>query len=663
MASGKGFEGMVTTIAKGLGVAENAVRDVAYGKANGEGGIKFPGNKKKTNGLIPILREINKIDLCNIINYTLGNISLTDGVLGEKLTEIRKVAKELLDLLDGGLLPNSQAVTTKDTTALIGHLQKLDAQIDGDIVALFPKLQTYKNDIVNLIGVLIYYNAAVASYESLQTTDIQSQISSEEVQKVIKAVADIKQVLNVIISFTSLSDVASTLIPNEIQELQKIVNPTKLIPMIKVILALAKGFNQVVQQILGYVGIARTIVKVLQILITVMKIAIWVFRVLPMPLMFATSGIMDGLVWARQLLDAIVDNAEKIVGQIGKLIDIIFEFCTVISQILEEIIQQIEILLFTLESCLAIDEDGRTVGAYNMPSGLMQELRSAKGSLQYSLNQVNSLTESYRDALANSNKKVYNGYTMEIQEEEVFDQSVRYKRRRAVAFDYNGLLVEGTDLTFATDNTILFEELRLKLVNSGYIQDTGAFVPGLDFLADVLGTGNNTATLVNADTVAGRVNADLPTTNKDIYASIGINTIDGVDPQEMMKDEAAIIKKQINAVIANIKGGEDLRKSSQASVQQSNAKLKQNLKDGSTDVVSNPQITGGLAAAQDTVVNKGGTVNPDILSDAEVRRLQGIKKSVEDNPQSERLKNTQTYKIAVQKLEADAKARKEENMK
>lgn len=667
MGAGKGFEAIVTSISIGLGTVENGIRDVSYGKANGDGGIKFPGNKKKTSGLIPILREINKIDLCNIINYALKSLSLVgEGALGKKFAEIRDTAQALLDLIDGGLLANPGTAKSEDIATLVAKLQKLNEDVDGDVIALFPKVQTYKNDITNLTGILIHYKAAVASYEILKrkaedanaapteastaeleaaqraaaisrggvvTPDILNQIANEEVQKVVQAIQEVRRVLQLIISFTSASDVVSTLIPNEIKELQKIVSPAKLIPMITVILNLAKGLNQIVQQVLGYVKVAKVIVKVVQILIDVIRIAIWIFRVLPMPLMFATSGIMDGLVWARQLLDNILDGAEKIVKQIGKIVDMIFEFFSLISQILEEVIQQIEILLFTLESCAGVDE-----------AKAIRELKAVKASLLSSQAEVNKLTSNYTAAIASSSKRVYNGYTMEIQEEEVFEESVRYKRRRAVAFDYNGVLVEGTDLTFATDKTILFEELRLKLVNSGFIQDSGAIIPGLDFLNGALD-----------------INTNLPTSTTDIYASIGIVTQNGMDPQQLMQDEASEVKKQINAVIGNIKGGDALRKKSQASVEESNVKLKETLSSGEANPALDQPITGGLSQNSQPIINKGGTANPDRLSDTEVKRLQGIKKSAEDSPDRENLIKTKTYLLAVEKLAADAKARKEEN--
>ncbi len=40
--SGTGFEKAILAITIGIGKAENAIMDVSYGKASGEGGIKFP---------------------------------------------------------------------------------------------------------------------------------------------------------------------------------------------------------------------------------------------------------------------------------------------------------------------------------------------------------------------------------------------------------------------------------------------------------------------------------------------------------------------------------------------------------------------------------------------------------------------------------------------
>jgi len=769
--SGTGFEKAILAISIGIGKAENAIMDVSYGKPDGTGGIKFPGNKKKTSGIIPILREINKIDLCNILNYMLGSINLTGGTLGKKLKKLHDAAKELSDILDGSFIQPAQARNPEKIAKLILYLGMLDSLLDRDICSIFPKIQVFKNNLKDIVGVLIQYNAAVATYtvdtfsvtqqsavvaaaeqraaqetdsflkkeyerqaeaERLKLAEVKAnlkeqqkdagkatadaalsalnRIPNEEVQKVMNTIRDVKQVLNIIMSITSVGDIASRLIPNQIQELQKILNPAQLLPMIRMILTLAKGFNQICQTILGFVGIVRVIVKVLQVLLIAVKILIMIFRLLPLPLMFATHGVVDGLIWGRQLLDQKIDDAIKRVSQIGRLIDVVYAFVLNIISILEEIIAQIEILIFTLESCNATNTEydsnseygigqedynpnedgsffgggvgggaaggaggvgggrgtgaggtgtgtgagGRTgpgtggaggagdtgagTGGYSQTAPLLKDLRSTKGELMNTLDQLKGLTDAYDKAKKNANEAVYNGYTMKIEEEELADKGVKNKRRRALAFDQNGVLVMATDLTFATATSILFEELRLKLINAGLVQDTGLAIPKLDGVLDAL---------------------SLPETSADMLNSIGIKVENGQTPEDMLKSDLKEVQNQINTVVGSIKGSSDLKKSVQKTSNPENKTLKEDIKSDKVDPLANQKITGGLQKVEDSVkVNTGNSNNPDKLSDREVVRLQEIIKNANSDPNSAELKKTLTYKQAIRKLAANEKARR-----
>lgn len=747
--SGTGFEKAILAISIGIGKAENGILAVSYGNANGTGGIKFPGNKKKTSGIIPILREINKIDLCNILNYMLGSINLTGGTLGKKLKKLHDAAKELSDILDGSFIQPAQARDPEKIGKLILYLNMLDSLLDRDICSIFPKIQLFKNNLKDIVGVLIQYNAAVATYtvdtnavtvqsavvataeqraaqeqdpflkkeyqrlaqiEILKLEEVKgnlelqrrdagratadaaltalNRIPNSEVQKVMSTIREVKQVLNIIMSITSVGDIASRLIPNQIKELQKILNPAQLLPMIRMILALAKGFNQICQTILGFIGIIRIIVKVLRVLLIAVKILIMIFRLLPLPLMFATHGVVDGLINARQFLDARIADALKRVNQIGRIVDVVYAFVLNVISILEEIIAQIEILIFTLESCNATnteyDDDadygigqndfnpnedgsffgggvgggaaggaggagsgrgtgGAGSGGYSQTAPLLKDLRSAKGQLMSTLGQLRSLTDAYDNAKKNANESVYNGYILRIEDEVLTETSVRNKRRRAVAYDQREVLVMATDLTFATDTSILFEELRLKLINSGLVQDTGFVIPKLDGVLDAL---------------------SLPETDGDMFASIGIQTENGQSPEDYLKQDVKVVQAQINEVIGNIKGSADLKKKVKSTANKNNATLKKDIKDDKVDLVSNPKLTGGLAKAgnKGTPINTGDSMNPDILTDGEVKRLQEIVKNAASAPNSNELKGTLTYKQAIRKLAANEKARKEAGM-
>lgn len=691
---GDGFEKVILGVAGALAKTEGAINIVAYGGTPPIGGIKFPGNKTKTSGLIPILREINKIDLCNILNYALGNISLTDGKIGEKIGKLQRVAQDLIDILDVQFIdPSSIKQDTAKIALLIGYLAELDELIDSEIVSVFPKIQEYKTNLNNLVNMLIQYQAATKSYEVLRNateealqlapsgstiaaattpgsvivtvesdrinmgnkpdlvfyTDLEvpistlnalgrayssrerivfqqidlSQIPVAEVQRLVKTIREVRGILQIIVGIASVNDIASLLIPKEIQDLQRQFNPGELTKYLKLIVDQMNGANQVAQQVLGYINVARTIVKVITVIIKVVQIAIQIFRLLPMPLMFATAGVMDALVWARQLLDGQLEAALKRVEQLGKLIEVIYSFAIFVTGILQEVLAQVQILLYNLEACA--------------PSPYVAKLKEIKAKMQDSIDSLTALTRGYEKALANPNETTYNGYIFKIEEEVVEEESITSKRRRAIAYDYNEIMVLATDLTFATDRDLLFEELRLKLINAGLIQDTGKI---LTPLADIL----------NA--------ISLPESTDDIYASIGFKPIKDIKTEDLMKSELGAVQKQINFVVSNLKGGDDLRKLAQNQTLPSNKTLKEDIKAGVVDPTNQP-TTAGMPPSQNIAptppIQK--PANPDILTDAEVQRLQNLILTIEASPNARGLVNTPQYIQAKEKLKKNAAAR------
>lgn len=691
---GDGFEKIIMGISNGLAKTEYAVASVAYGSNDPLGGIKFPGNKAKTRGLINILREINKIDLCNVINYALGQIRITDGVIGEKVKKVHDLAKSILDILDLQFLdPTSIKQDDAKIALLIGYLAEIDELIDSEIVSVFPKIQDYKTTLNSLVTFLIQYRAAVKSYELLRNateealkfdpngrkldkaattgnvivtvessrldmgdepdlvgyTDLEvpmstlnalgrayssreriifqqvdlSQIPIAEVQKLMRNIRDVKAVLQAIMAVTSVNDLASLIIPDQIQELQKIVNPSRLIPHLRTILNYTRGLNQIAQQVLGYASVAKTIIKVITVIIKVVQIAIQIFRLLPMPLMFATAGIMDALVWARQLLDGQLEAALKRVSQLGKLIDIIYTFANNVAGIIQEVVIQIEILIYNLEVC--------------SPSPIVAQMKEIKGQLQESLENLKNLSSNYEKAKKASNETTYNGYIFRIEEEQVEEESITSFRRRAIAFDSSNIMVMATDLTFATDKNLLFEELRLKLVNNGLISDTGNQFNSVTNILNSLG---------------------LPESTDEIYASLGYAPMDGINTQDLMKSEMSAVQKQINSVISNIKGGDDLRKISTFKTLSSNEILKQEIKSGKANPVTSQPTTAGMPPANNTKPTPSKkSLNPDILTDAEVQRLENLIRTIESHPNAKGLIQTQQYLVAKEKLKKNAAAR------
>jgi len=636
--TGKGLEKLITATTVALQKIENGIVNVAYGNPDKDGGIKFPGRATKTNGLLPIFREINAIDFCNIISYSLGQVQLVRQEVREgqeeansiekKILKVRDVAKKALDFLDGDYLNNTKFDDAK-IKELTGYLAEVNNLIDTDILTLFPKLLQTKNQIFDVIGILTQISAAQSTYENF------NQIPNAEIQKLLTEIRKAREILSFIASLPSLGSIVDRLIPEQVKELQRILNPAQLLPYIRKGLNLARAADNICQEALQYVNTARIISKVLVILVKVLKIIIKFYRALPLPNTTTTHGITDTLIAARQKVDKKLDDAEKRAKQLNQLINVIYGTLITIAGAVREVVNQIQILILNLETC----EDTKN-------SPMVNELVLVNGSLRASLARIDKITQSYLDAQANANQATYNGYTFKIDEEELTDKGVKYKRRRAVAYDDRDILVEATQLTFATDVSILFEELKLLLINKGVTKDTGTVVPTVADITSIL---------------------SLPETDQDIYTSIGMNEIDGVLPDQQMSEENKAVLQAVSAFVDGLPGGTKLKQRARQGIDANSVKLKSDIKEKKIDPTVGNQVTGGLTSSTGNITSTINsavettssttstassavtTTNPDLLTPEEKQRYIDIIKT--------RPPGSAEFIEAVEKLEKDRKAR------
>jgi hypothetical protein len=157
-------------------------------------------------------------------------------------------------------------------------------------------------------------------------------------------------------------------------------------------------------------------------------------------------------------------------------------------------------------------------------------------------------------------QKTFQGYILRIVEEELVDEGKVYKRRKAIAVDARGVLVAETELTFATDIPLLYEELQLLLKNRGLVSDTGIVgESGVGILAD-------------------DITEPAPSTG-DIYNSAGLTN------EEDLKGVAADVQEELGNFVAGLKkGGKKFKRTIRQKLAkfatQSAQDLKQSAKDG-----------------------------------------------------------------------------------
>jgi hypothetical protein len=221
-------------------------------------------------------------------------------------------------------------------------------------------------------------------------------------------------------------------------------------------------------------------------------------------------------------------------------------------------------------------------------------------------------------AQSKRNELNFNGFVFKIEEEELTEGTIKYKRRIAVAYDNQGVLAYATDLTFATDTSILFEELRLLMVNNGMLANTGKVELELAFAESLL---------------------DLPESDEDMYASIGMIETDGIEPDEQMQREQQEAKASINSFLSGLKGGPEFLSKIKESADERSKKLKIDINTGAIDPTAEvttsgqPTATGYTSTASSPTAIKEAeytqtsTTNSDLLTTEERARYQQIIKT------------------------------------
>ena len=150
--AGKGLERLITTISDQLGTIEVGIDNVYYGNPLKKNqGIQLPGNRDKINGILPLVQELAKLDLCNIVSYVLNNTDLSsiagkDSGLGKKVAKLKKLANDLANKLD----------TDKIGAEISKALNKAStAVVQQGPVKPLPKLPLTATPIYDVNGTLI----------------------------------------------------------------------------------------------------------------------------------------------------------------------------------------------------------------------------------------------------------------------------------------------------------------------------------------------------------------------------------------------------------------------------------------------------------------------------------------------------------------------------
>lgn len=516
----RGLEVGLNVVGTGLAKTQIGLDKILWGSVN-----DTPNNKPKTNtttvfpnppignplqsGVIPVLNVLNQVELCSVINYILGNINLLEQEEGKALTtaqrnlkNIQTKAAQVADAIDnyyaapttflmngfstvsGSVIPTTQenATTTSspETIAtaaqtnqegssatnqdLVGtNQQKWNLKILMDYVVqtlstgtvdgkpyLEPEDYQTLSEISGLNTQLNGVNSLLPFFD--RYTDVRN-IQNSDVQKILERIDQLRflcraiQGLNSVQSFLTFSDqFLGTDIQSQINKIQKYLNPNKILPTIDKCLTQVRKFERIGIEYLSKVTTIQFYIKIAVLLLKIFKFIIAFLAKLPLPNIFTTVGVNQTIANVNTKLQTIADGLVKILKMVNSLIGLFVRFGVYLVENANTIGQQLQVLKANISSC----EDTLSID-------------STIDSLEQLKQRVNALLANYNNS-TNSVEQTFQQFTIRVIEEEVQDRTVRNRRRRGVAFDSSGIKVVESDLTFATDNQVIIEETKIKLI-------------------------------------------------------------------------------------------------------------------------------------------------------------------------------------------------------
>lgn len=478
-SSAKGLEKAIGIIATFIIKAQQGVNKIVYGdvrkkyknKSNNKGDVSTAMN----NGLLPIVDTVSSVDLCNILNYLINQIPggtafnpnippKTNNPIERSKYALQKAAYDIQTKIDSFSEVYLQPNNIQSRTTIFNFLSELNQSLNAiadpvsqigltnpQLQKAFPDISILSNFIQNVTGKFNQY------------TDI-NQLPVEEVQKILKTIQDVR---NVCIAIQGLNSPASVInfldstfdvgIQDQIAKIQKIINPARLIPLLKAVLKTANNINSIGKKVIGYIKTAQVIIQVL-LLIRKVLLAVDKFLILlNIPAVFTTVGIQLGLTKTQTKLQTFIEKIFQRLGQINSVLNLIVIFVENLLIVINEIIVKLRIILLNLEQCQNIDKD------------LIQETKDTIDSLTQTQTDLQTFVNTY-----NNNKKLidtrFGEYNIEIVTEQVVDEGINLKRRYGIAVGVNGLIAAQSTPTFASLDQIIINEVKVLLVSKGLVK-------------------------------------------------------------------------------------------------------------------------------------------------------------------------------------------------
>jgi hypothetical protein len=546
------MEKLVGVIGTFILKVRSKMSDILYGAYLLQGDKKANGIQKALDrGVVNLVEEASRIDFCNIFNYLANNKigqsfnpsdaapESTDAPLKKVKYYVQSNAFKLQSRIDAFYATYGTLGGSDSTTGLLELIRSINLSIsalvnetglnDPELRKEFPEVDLISNFLNDKLGEL----SSISFNGTIPTSQIQSIFST--IDKIRSYCVAIQALNN---PAAVLSNFANTAVQKEIEKLNKIVKPDKLIPLIYRLLKTCNKINDVCRTILTYISRAKLVIKLAILLIKVFNIVKAFFLTLPVPNQFTTVGVTTKFseIYQEKLKQQGEKKLLKVLKQIVNVLDDVYSVVSGLVIAITDIIRGLNIILLNIKSCNRGNDD-----LINEISNTIKELEKTKSDLQSFIDQVNE-----------GKKRVDNtfgGYTIEIVNEQLTDEGIRLKRRYGIARGLNGVIAVESTPTFASLDLIIINEVKVLLISRGYVK------------AEVSDDSAENALLI-MDAMKYLDDNDISLDNTDTNAS-----------QQDSTDDVGLQK-----FVDNLPGGKALRKKVRKKLADNSAKLGSDLK-------------------------------------------------------------------------------------
>lgn len=519
-------------------------------------------------GILGVLEVISGLNLCSLLAY---EVNIKNNIQGYTFDPNNPPATDQPQIVKNSYLLQKNAYLIQSDIdafvkgeqseilikALIQEVEDLSSYLDDLFDPKSPSSISNKDLLTAFPTLLVsnlYLNQALQYFSGSVNS---STLTTGSIPTVMTYVNNVRthcvkiQSINIYSSYgyftnpalVASSNAVNSVLQTQLKQLNGLIGNdiSKLVPTLQTVRQQAIAITQYCKMVLSTVRTAQSYVKIATTLVKVFTVISNFLKSLPIPSTFTVVGLSVRFSDALKKIDDLIDTVIRDLTSLSGLLNLLVATISDISADITTIIDDISKIIANLQSCS------------NAPKGLVDDLKSTLDSLQTTNDQLNNFVQNSLDK-ANNLNITYGAYTIQIIKEELLQSSANIPRRYGIALDSDGVEVVKTTPTFASNDNIIIEEVKLLLESKKLVQPTSSALS-----PSQLSTVQNALSYVEDNTINENFNTDI---------NIGLDSPDNQDENSGLG---------LNAFMNKQKGGPALRSRMRNAMNAANSQLQQNL--------------------------------------------------------------------------------------